>query len=235
MNNNLILKFAFEEIVNNKQQKQGWYEMLLRPYQDGKRLPTDKFIKSLSVSELLEIDLYVFNHICKVQRENNFDRLSVNVMPSSLGYPRFRKEIMDLVLSNRINPSKLCIEIVEQPKVTVNHEIIQFLNLLRERCTLIALDDFGTGSAHWELFQYGVIDVVKVANQKLINKQITLKNNYMQALFRFADSLNLTTILEGVEEQNGLIIGRAMGFKHFQGWLFNKTFAEVNTSEMIHA
>jgi EAL domain-containing protein (putative c-di-GMP-specific phosphodiesterase class I) len=49
----------------------------------------------------------------------------------------------------------------------------------------------------------------------------------MQALFKFADSLNLTTILEGIEEQNGLLIGRAMGFKHFQGWLFNKNIEQI--------
>ena len=234
MNNNTILKFAFEEIVNNKQQHQGWHEVLLRPYQAGKRIPTEKFLNSLNKDELLEIDLYVFRAIHRIQLENDFDRLSVNVMPSSLASPIFRKEIMDLVLSNKIQPSKICIEIVEQPMSQVTDEIIQFLNLLRERCALIALDDFGTGCAHWELFQYGVIDVVKVANQKLTNTPRVIRNNYIQALFKFADSLNLTTILEGIEEQNGLLIGRAMGFKHFQGWLFNNKVEETR-KELAHA
>jgi EAL domain-containing protein (putative c-di-GMP-specific phosphodiesterase class I) len=240
MNNNTILKFAFEEIVNNKQQQQGWHEVLLRPYQNGQRIPTEKYLSKLNPKELLGIDLFVFNSIQTIQQENNFDRLSVNVMPTSLGSPVFRKKVMDLVLSNKINPSQLCIEINEQPMVHVSDEIIQFLNVLRERCTLIALDDFGSGNAHWELIQNGVIDVVKIANQKMGKTPRSLRNNYIQALFKFADSLNLTTILEGVEEHNGLVLGRAMGFKHFQGWFFNKKVNEYQTTnelniELLHA
>jgi EAL domain-containing protein (putative c-di-GMP-specific phosphodiesterase class I) len=237
MNNNTILKFTFEEIVNSKQQQQGWYEVLLRPIRAGKRIPTEDYLDSLTKDELLEVDLYVFRSIQDIFLENDFDRLSVNVMPSSLASPLFRREVMDLVLSNKIPPSKICIEIVEQPLICVSHEIIQFLNLLRERCALIALDDFGTGSAHWELFQHGVIDVVKVANQKLLNTPKSLRYNYIQALFKFADSLNITTILEGIEEQNNLLIGRAMGFKHFQGWLFNKNKVELPKlkNELAHA
>ncbi len=81
------------------------------------------------------------------------------------------------------------------------------------------MDDFGSGFAHWELLQMGLIDVIKVANQNLRRNNNT--ESFTHGLAKFAKSMGINTVLEGVETQKDFDLGLKQGYKNFQGWHFN--------------
>jgi len=229
MNDNIKYSFAFESILNQKQQTQGWSEMLLRPCRFDKLIPPEFYFRQLNTKQTIELEIKIFKSIEKIQKEIKLQRLSVNLTPISLESTEFRQTIIQLINNKQIEASTLCVEILEHQTLNhVSNEIIQFLKFLKNQGAWIALDDFGTGNAHWKLIQIGIIDVIKIAYQKQLNIDTNAKIAYTQALFKFARSLKVTTVLEGVENKSDLELGKSMGFENFQGWLFKKPIHSVN-------
>ena len=68
----------------------------------------------------------------------------------------------------------------------------------------------------------GLIDVIKVAYQNLIHNNNT--ESFTHGLAEFANSMNINTVLEGVETKQDLELGIKQGYKNFQGWYFNDTY-----------
>jgi EAL domain-containing protein (putative c-di-GMP-specific phosphodiesterase class I) len=96
---------------------------------------------------------------------------------------------------------------------------IDLLKAFRAKGGWVALDDFGSGFAHWELLQAGLVDTIKVANQNLNNKDQS--HNFVNGLSKFAESMQINTVLEGVETKEDFERGISQGFRNFQGWYFN--------------
>ncbi|MCF6299512.1 MAG: EAL domain-containing protein [Proteobacteria bacterium] len=229
MNDSIKYNFDFESILDQNQQSQGWSEILLRPYKFDKLIPPEFFFRQLSKEQTIELEIRIFKYIGNIQKEIKPQRLSVNLTPVSLESAEFRQTIIQLISNKQIEAHTLCVEILEHQTLGhISHEIIQFLKFLRNHGVWIALDDFGTGNAHWKFIQMGIIDVIKIAYQKQLDIDVDAKIAYTQALFTFARSLKITTVLEGVENRSDLELGKSMGFKNFQGWLFKKPIHSVS-------
>ncbi|MCB1583486.1 MAG: EAL domain-containing protein [Marinicella sp.] len=214
------LNFQFQEIVNAQGYKQGWIEMLYRPNNLKGYPNVEKYFKALSTLQKVELDIRIFEQINANLSSKKPNRLSVNLMPFTLLSPQFRASFRLLMDHKIIDPNLLCIEIVESDSLPpLCSDSIDLLKTFRAQGGWIALDDFGTGFAHWELLQIELIDVIKVANQNLRHLG---NKGFTYGLAKFARSLNITSVLEGVETEEDFINGVELGFDHFQGWHFNQ-------------
>jgi len=212
------LIFQFQGIVDAHGKDQNWIEMLYRPLQMMGNENLDDFFKSLSPEQKIDLDIQIFNQLVRIKNEMRPDRLSVNLNPISLLSSSFRCQFRKLLEKDLIHPNKICIEIIEthsMPPLTAN--AIDLLKKFRNQGGWVALDDFGSGFAHWELLQMGLIDVIKVANQNLLHSGL---NSFTSGLAKFADSMSIKTVLEGVETAEQFINGKSQGFQNFQGWYF---------------
>jgi EAL domain-containing protein (putative c-di-GMP-specific phosphodiesterase class I) len=213
------LNFQFQQIVDADKNRQNWIEMLYRPTNMMGHPDVEHFFKALSTQQKIDLDIKIFQEIGAVMHDQSINRLSVNLMPISLLSPQFRSQLWHLMDNDVINPAQLCIEIVETHTMPpLCSGAIELLQRFRAKGGWIALDDFGSGFAHWELLQTGLIDVIKVANQNLQHSGV---NQFTYGLSRFAESMNIHSVLEGVESFDDFQRGRAQGFTYFQGWLFS--------------
>ena len=216
------LGFQFQHIVGANNNNQKWIEMLYRPQHMLGHINVEHFFRSLTSQQKVDLDLSIFNQLPHVLETQNPQRLSVNLMPISLLSKEFRVNLRSMIDNHLIDPSKICIEIVEihsMPPLCAS--AIELLHYFRSKGGWIALDDFGSGFAHWELLQMGLIDVIKVANQNLSRNNNTV--SFTHGLAKFATSMSINTVLEGVETQKDFDLGLRQGYKNFQGWYFNES------------
>lgn len=215
------LNFQFQDIVGMDGQSQNWVEMLYRPQNLMGHPNTEHFFHSLSTQQKVDLDIQIFEQVPDVQESHPLHRVSVNLMPISLLSDAFKAKFIGLIDAGLIDPSRLCLEIVEIHSMPpLCSSSIDLLKYFREYGGLVALDDFGSGFAHWELLQMGLIDVIKVANQNLSYRNVSA--GFTLGLSSFAHAMGINTVLEGVENHVDYEKGLKQGFKNFQGWYFNE-------------
>ncbi len=218
---NAKLNFQFQHIVGESVNgKDTWLEMFYRPQCAQGFGNVENFFRSLTAQQKVDLDYNIFNELPTVLAKENPKRLSINLMPISLLCHDFRSNLMSMIKNQLIDCNHICIEIVEtQSMPSLSSSAIELLQYFRSQGGWIALDDFGSGFAHWELLQLGLIDVIKVANQNLNQNNTT--ESFTHGLAKFAASMSINTVLEGIETKKDLDLGLSQGFKNFQGWYFN--------------
>lgn len=213
------LSFKFQDIVDFEGNSQGWVEMLYRPSSLQGQPNVEKFFKSLTEDQKVDLDITIFSEIEHILQNHNAQRISVNLTPVSLSSSRFRNHLLELINSRRIHPSRICIEFTEIDQMsTLSHESIELIQHFKAHGGWIALDDFGSGFAHWELLRLKLVNVIKVASQNLKDEDI---GDFIRGLSMLASHLKIDSVLEGVETEADFIYGQQQGFNNFQGWYFN--------------
>ena len=214
------LNFQFQNIVDRNKQPQNWVEMLYRPQHLLGHHNVELFFKSLNTQQKVDLDIQIFDQLPAILHDIKPGRLSVNLMPISLLSAEFRAQFVQLMNDPSFQANQICIEIIETHSMPpLCSRALDLLKSFRAMGGWVALDDFGSGFAHWELLQAGLIDTIKVANQNLNNKDQS--HNFVNGLSKFADSMQINTVLEGVETKEDFERGISQGFRNFQGWYFN--------------
>ena len=213
------LNFQFQDIVDRNKQPQNWVEMLYRPQHLLGNYNVELFFKSLSTQQKVDLDIQIFDHLPNILHDIKPSRLSVNLMPISLLSAEVRTHFVHLLNDPSFQANQVCIEIIEtQSMPPLCSRALDLLESFRAMGGWVALDDFGSGFAHWELLQAGLVDTIKVANQNLKNKDQS--HIFVNGLSKFAESMQINTVLEGVETKEDFELGISQGFKNFQGWYF---------------
>jgi PAS domain S-box-containing protein len=117
--------------------------------------------------------------------------------------------------------NRLVVEITERALVG-NVELAQPIAAdLKQAGVSLALDDFGTGSSSLHHLQALPFDEIKVdASFVRSMEQCRQSRKIVAAVVGLGNSLGLTTVAEGVEEQVQADILVCLGCDYGQGWLF---------------
>jgi len=107
-------------------------------------------------------------------------------------------------------------------------KIFKSLLRLKDLGFKVALKEFAMGSINIELISLLQPDYIKV-NQILIQRSLTDQKiqDMLKFLLNYTKSINIKSILVGVETQNILDEGKKIGFDYVQGYLIAKPSSEV--------
>ncbi len=163
---------------------------------------------------------------------------SVNVSPLQLRDTSLPQTIAAAVRAG--DPSgtfplkRLTIEITESAFV---HNLGQAANIAAEIKALglrLALDDFGTGYSSLLHLQSLPFDVIKV-DQSFVRHMVSQRGSrkIVSAVLGLGLSLGLTTVAEGVEDENQERILRWLGCDVGQGWRFGHPMPAAALSEFL--
>ena len=102
-------------------------------------------------------------------------------------------------------------------------ENVETLHQLRMLGISIVLDDFGTGYSSLSYLRMFPFDKIKI-DRSFVNE---LSNNadcaaIVSAVAGLGRSLHVDTVAEGVETEDQLLLARAAGCTHAQGFLFGR-------------
>ncbi|HXL66066.1 MAG TPA: EAL domain-containing protein [Xanthobacteraceae bacterium] len=126
---------------------------------------------------------------------------------------------------------RLELEITETVLLQGNEENVETLHQLRAMGISIVLDDFGTGYSSLSYLRMFPFDKIKI-DRSFVHE--LAKNEHsasiVSAVAGLGRNLRIGTVAEGVETEDQLVLVRAAGCTHAQGYLFGKPcpVAELN-------
>jgi diguanylate cyclase (GGDEF)-like protein len=131
----------------------------------------------------------------------------------------FRKVLSE----SGLPPERLELEITETVLLQGNAENVETLHQLRSMGIAIVLDDFGTGYSSLSYLRMFPFDKIKI-DRSFVHE--LAKNAdcaaIVSAVAGLGRSLGIGTVAEGIETKDQLLLVRAAGCTHAQGFLFGR-------------
>ena len=158
-------------------------------------------------------------------------RISINIHPSTLeqdrGFARFAE---DTLAAAGLDPRRLIIEILEEPRYWNTRALRATLAELRALGVTIALDDVGMGGCNYAAIIDVAPDLLKL-DRYLVQHCSTdpRRGAIVESLQGLASNLGVSVVAEGIESAEDFAFVRAAGITYSQGYYFSRprTFAEL--------
>lgn len=175
-----------------------------------------------------QLDNFVWNSAARQIREWK-DKygfsvpVSVNVSRIDLYDPDLIDTLTDIIMTNRIEPSELLLEITESAYTDDSDTIVETLDKLRGLGFRIEMDDFGSGYSSLNMLSTLPIDVIKL-DMKFIKSAFSMKKDtrMLEVIIDMAKYLEVPVIAEGVETKEQLDALKAIGCDIVQGYYFSR-------------
>ncbi|MGU8379285.1 EAL domain-containing protein [Clostridium perfringens] len=213
------------------------FETLLRWKHDklGEISPC-KFVPiAENLGEISSLDLYVFKKSCEFQRylidKGIKLKCSVNLSLNTLKSYEKINEILNIYKEYKIPKHLITAEILENVSLNNNAKTISYINLLRENGICISIDDFGTGYSSLSQISNLYFDELKIPREFVIDARTPSKLAVIEAISLLAKKLNVTSVIEGVENYEDFKLFSSLGFDIVQGYYFSKPLTK---SEIIN-
>jgi diguanylate cyclase (GGDEF)-like protein/PAS domain S-box-containing protein len=150
-------------------------------------------------------------------------KVSVNLSPVQFRKARPIDFFCSALADSGLPPERLEVEITESVLLHGNAENIEKLYQLRNIGISIVLDDFGTGYSSLSYLRMFPFDKIKI-DRSFVNE--LSKNadcaSIVSAVAGLGRSLRIGTVAEGIETDDQLVLIRAAGCTHAQGFLFGR-------------
>ncbi len=226
------LSFVFQPIINLETNRVEKFEMLVR-WRRGARgmVPPGVFIpiiKRLRLSELL--DRFVID--CAEYALRRLDEgglqhvgLSVNLSADAFESPALTDLLTWLAEDERIDPSRLCLEVLESTALNPDDPgmPVRSIERLRRAGYKVLLDDFGMGYAG--LAHLSLLPISGLKVDRGLTSAVDTDNAsraIVVSLVRLAKKLGLELVVEGVENMAQIEIVRQAGCATFQGYAVSR-------------
>ena len=195
---------------------------------EGKFISPAVFIPLAEYSGLIiEIGNWVVDQACQqLQRlaQSQFGDVSISV---NVSIPQFKRDnfvdkIIEITQLNKVDPSKLELEITENVLMDEPQVIIDALVQLKAQGISIALDDFGTGFSSLSYLQKLPLDRLKV-DRSFVNDIAEPGGSIIaDTIINLGKQMNLKVIAEGIESIEQEVELKALGCDEVQGFYYAK-------------
>jgi diguanylate cyclase (GGDEF)-like protein len=202
-------------------------EALIRWISPGGVITPDVFIPLAEENGfIVELGRWVVKEAIKQQRlwkEKNIDIvISINVSAKQLLEDNFIREFKNMLEQNRVEPSKIDVEITEYLFLQHSEKNSQILQELHDFGVTISLDDFGTGYSSLSYLKRFPIDSLKIDKAFIDDYNSKRGAIFVDTIVKMGQTLNMQVIAEGVELQEQLDYLKTIGCDQYQGYYFSR-------------
>jgi diguanylate cyclase (GGDEF)-like protein len=192
-------------------------------------VPPDEFIPLAEKHGMIHaIDRWVLETACRQVAEADragayLERISVNVTSQELDRPDYLLQVRDILRDSGLPAHRLTLEITESSVVADAGTLMANLAALRADGVRVAIDDFGTGYSSLSRLEHFPVDTVKI--DRAFVRRITDASHptpIVTTIIALADTLSLSVVAEGIEEEHQAVALAAHGCRVGQGWLFGR-------------
>ncbi|GAB3037406.1 bifunctional diguanylate cyclase/phosphodiesterase [Bowmanella dokdonensis] len=204
-------------------------EALLRwPAKEGGYISPAVFVPLAEYSGLIiDIGAWVLEEACnklRILHEKGYSdlRVAVNISMPQFRDPQFIELVKNAVISNKVDPKSLELEITESVVMDEPQIVVDSLKSLKAFGVTIAIDDFGTGFSSMSYLQKLPLDRLKV-DRSFVNEVTAGKSAFIaETIVTLGNKLGLQTIAEGVEKREQASYMLRLGCDEAQGFLYAK-------------
>ncbi|RLA41262.1 MAG: diguanylate phosphodiesterase [Gammaproteobacteria bacterium] len=158
-------------------------------------------------------------------KSQNFDvKLSINLSAKDLESPGTLSEYLNYQLEKTgISPDLVELELTESMLMDDPEKSKNELLALKDMGFVLAIDDFGTGYSSLNYLKNLPVDILKIDRSFIQEIEINADDKpIVKGIIALADSLGLTTIAEGVENEQQRSIIQELGCNTIQGYLISR-------------
>ncbi len=149
-------------------------------------------------------------------------RLGINISPLHLRHPTFRQDVLDWLAAMPQNHFDYIFEITERAMVD-DRGADEIFHWIHQQKIKIAIDDFGTGHSALIYLEKFKFDYLKIDRCFVLSIGTeTVHSPVLDAILSLAQKLNLSTVAEGVENEEQALWLIKGGVSHMQGYLFSR-------------
>jgi diguanylate cyclase (GGDEF)-like protein/PAS domain S-box-containing protein len=149
------------------------------------------------------------------------DYVSINTSGIQLFRPGFVEGLIDLLRQYEVQGHHLQVELTENVLMQDVDTCRDVLNRLRDHGIRIAIDDFGTGYSSLAYLKQLPIDMLKIDRSFVSDVPGDLGDcAIVEAIIAMANSLGLTTLAEGVENEDQEAYLSRVGCRRLQGYRY---------------
>jgi len=160
--------------------------------------------------------------------------VSVNLSPSQFKDPAFPEKVARTLKETGLPPGYLEFELTESVIIHNAEEIINAMRELKENGIRFSIDDFGIGYSSLSYLKRLPIDVLKIDRSFITNLPGNSDDvSIAVAITRFAHSLKLDVVAEGVETSEQLDFLRKIGCDVMQGYFFSRPLPEDKLMSLL--
>ncbi len=192
----------------------------------GGIVPPGEFISVAEELGLIEaIGEWVTDEVARQHREwseGGLDlELSFNVSPRQLWTPRFAERLLERFQAAGVEPSSMTAEFTESSAMADPDRTQRVLQALHSWGLRLAIDDFGTGYSSLSRLQHMPVQVLKIDREFIrgLDRDVRLAG-MVRAMIQVAESLEMTSLAEGIETENEYHYLRSIGCTLGQGFWF---------------
>ncbi len=167
----------------------------------------------------------VIEDICMWQdMDLDAGEISINIHPLQIKDHRRMKRLVQDFSEVAISPEKIILEITEECVIgRGTDEVPDVLRLLLEHDFKVSLDDFGTGYASLTHLKTLPVSEIKLDRSFINDLGSSLSaRSIVHSMIKLVDLLGLTTVAEGIENQEQHNILLAMGCATGQGYFYGR-------------
>jgi len=165
-----------------------------------------------------------FAQISEWQKQKFDVKLSINLSAKDLETPGALSDFLKHQLEKTgVSPALVELELTESMLMDDPEKSKKELLALKDMGFVLAIDDFGTGYSSLNYLKNLPVDILKIDRSFI--KEIEINSDdkpIVKGIIALADSLSLTTIAEGVENEQQMAIVKELGCNTVQGYLISR-------------
>lgn len=179
--------------------------------------------------KIIELDLYVFEEVCKIIRKwidtgKKIIPISVNLSRRHLKSQDFLRSFIDIKNSYNIPNGMIEFEILES--VALDSEKINTLSLIMNQIHkngfLCSLDDFGFGYSSLVFLSKLDVDTIKLDRRFFLDLDNEKSKKVIDGFIKICENLNIKVVAEGIETENQISYLKKVNCEIVQGFIFSR-------------
>lgn len=177
-----------------------------------------------TTGKIIDIDRWVIRKVIELlgSREN-IPSIALNISGRSFDEPDLPEYINRLLVTNKVSPDRLLVELTETAAVSDMRDAQRFIDALRATGCTVCLDDFGSGFASFAYLKQLKADVLKIDG--LFIRDLPTDHDsqvFVRGMVSMARDMGKITIAEFVENEQIFRMLQEIGIDQVQGYYLDK-------------
>ncbi len=178
--------------------------------------------------KIFDFDLFMFEKVLKYV-EANKDKVKniqfgINQSMKTMIDPKYAEIINKIAAKYKVPKGSIAVEITEKAMFSGIRHIRKVIELFHSLGFNVIIDDFGTGFTSLEIIKDLHVEWIKIDKSFLTNPDEDYKKctQIIGGIANLARSINIKTILEGIENEQDFKIASDAKVDSLQGFVFSK-------------
>jgi EAL domain-containing protein (putative c-di-GMP-specific phosphodiesterase class I) len=160
--------------------------------------------------------------------------MAVNISAVDLTDLSLPHTVSALLSEFTMAPNKLILEVTESAVMGDPEVAINSLNMLSRMGIKLSIDDFGTGFSSMAQLKKMPVDEIKIDKAFVLELATNEEDQVMvKTLVALAKNLGLSTVAEGVENEDSVVLLRDMGCSTAQGFHLSRPLPAKDITQWL--